>query len=165
MPSGRPQYLACANDSVAMWYHVINPYIKNTQILLCPSQTSTGNPQCAKFFPWARAQNVYSHYAINCTFGTSGGVKMAAVRQPASVLYLCEANNTGAGWWRGFLGAQGACIQGSYYRETHNGGNNFAYADGHVKWLQGPRAFAPTKAQFDANLPWAPTSDTLLAGY
>ena len=91
---------------------------------------------------------------------------MADVRQPANTLYLCEANNTGSGWWRGFLGTNATCTTvDSYYRETHNGGNNFGYADGHAKWIQGRKAFAPSKAAYDAYLPWSYNTDNVLGGY
>lgn len=165
MPSARPQYLACAADSVAFWFHVVTPYIKNTQIYLCPSQNNGGNPACARFFPWARTMNVVNNYGINCRFGTSGGVKMSTMTAPANVYYMCEPNNGGPGWWRGFLGANSTCAANAYYRETHNGGNNFGYADGHVKWIQGAKAFAPTAAEWNAYMPWTPTAATTLAGY
>jgi prepilin-type N-terminal cleavage/methylation domain-containing protein/prepilin-type processing-associated H-X9-DG protein len=162
-PSGRPQYYACANDSVAFWFHCITPYIKNTQIFKCPSSSSGGNPQCAKFFPWARAMNVINNYGVNCNFGTSGGIKMADVRQPASLIYLSDICNGGPGWSRLFIDP--ANLGCPAYSEAHNGGNNTTYADGHAKWLQGTKGFAPSKAVYNGNLPWAVGSDTMASGY
>jgi len=106
--------------------------------------------------------NVVNHYGVNCRFGTQGGVKMATVRQPASTIYLSDVCNGGPGWFRAFVNTSTGCPA---YQETHNGGNNTSYADGHAKWLQGMKSFAPSQASFNAYLPWEPTSDTVLAGY
>lgn len=163
LPCGRPQYIACANDSVAFWQHVIGPYIRNTQIFLCPSNSSTGNPGCARYFPWARAMNIAVNYGINCQMGTSGGRRMADVQMPAQVIYVAEPLNAGGGWWRGFIQPYSSC--GSYYRTIHNDGVNVSYVDGHVKWLSGVRAYAPTRTEYVTYLPWYPLSQTVLAGY
>ena len=160
---GRPQYAACGADSVAFWYHVITPYIKNTQIFKCPSSVSGGNPGCGNYFPWARAANIVNNYGINCRFGTgqSGAPKMSAVRQPASTIYISDVCNGGPGWFRSWVAA-GGCPS---YVETHNGGNNTTYADGHAKWLGGRKSFAPDQTTYNSMLPWEPTSDTLASGY
>jgi len=171
LPCGRPQYVACANDACAFWYHVIMPYVKNNQIFLCPSNNSLGNAGCAHYFPWARAMNIQCNYGINCNFGTSGGVKLGNVVMPAQIYYLCCGMNAGGGWWRGFKEAHGSCagyvpgVSAGYYREIHNEGINIGMADGHAKWVKSSLAFANLFNDWNTYGPWQDTATTMAPGY
>jgi len=165
LPCGRPQYLACANDSTAFWQHVVMPYMKNMQMLVCPSNSARVNAQCAKFFPWARAMNVTDNYGINCRLGTSGGYLMANIQRPAEVYYVVCGVNAGGGWWRGFTYARGTCAANAYYREIHNEGINIGLADGHAKWVKSSRAFANTSDWYVQYLPWQPNQQAYPPGF
>ncbi len=84
---------------------------------------------------------------------------------PAQAIYFAEPFNSGGGWWRAITDVTGTTCTASYYREVHNSGINVSYADGHVKWLQSNRAFAPQKTQYTTYLPWYPLTQNVLAGY
>ena len=165
LPSGRPQYRACANDSVAGWQHCVMPYMKNMQMLVCPSNTSLGNPGCGKYFPWARAMNVTCNYGINCRFGTSGGYAMANIARPAEAYYVLCGLNAGGMWWRGLGYARGACNATQYLRYLHNEGINIAFADGHSKWAKSNKAFAFTSDWYVTYLPWQPNQQNYAPGW
>ena len=166
LPSGRPQYWACANDSVAAWFHCAWPYIKNEDMLICPSNAGNrGNPQCAKYYPWARAMDINCNYGLNCRFGTSGGYLMANIPRPAEVFYVCDGLNAGGNWVRLIGYARGACTATQYLRDLHNGGINIGMADGHAKWVSTQRAYAYTSDWYVQYLPWQPNQQAYPPGY
>jgi prepilin-type N-terminal cleavage/methylation domain-containing protein/prepilin-type processing-associated H-X9-DG protein len=169
MPGGRVQATSpqtCANDTGgAFFQHVVMPYMKNDQMLMCPSNSSAGNPQCARYFPWARAMNVRCNYGINCRFGTSGGYLMANIPLPAEVFYVCEPLNAGGGWWRAPAYSRSTCTTPPYYyREVHNEGINVGLADGHAKWYKSAKAFPTTSDYYTQYLPWQPNRQNYQPG-
>ena len=122
IPCGRPQYRACANGSTAFYQHVIYPYVKNSPIFQCPSNTYV-RTTCGRFFPWANTMvtslKLHVNYGINCRYGTSGGYAEANIVRPAESIYLVDGLNAGGGWWRGLEAAHRGCAKHAYYRELH----------------------------------------------
>lgn len=127
------------------WADAMQPYLKSTQIFQCPSETGAPNSD--------PTLGLYSDYWINsrasgqadATFdaptvtvllgdGASGGVAVAV-----SPAYVGSA--------RYYQNGDGAACPGTYAASTsiasfggaqrHLDGANFAFADGHVKWLKG----------------------------
>ena len=164
MPASRPQYVACANDSVAFWTHSTNTYISDKNVLRCASQTTASDPNCGRFFPWARSLSLATNYGLNCRWGQNYGMALSRVTAPSSTLYLADAY-AGAGFWRGFLPANSSCAARAYYKEVHSGGLNFAMGDGHSESIKSTRAFADTIAKWTGNLPWNPTSTARAPGW
>jgi prepilin-type N-terminal cleavage/methylation domain-containing protein/prepilin-type processing-associated H-X9-DG protein len=166
MPCGRPQYVACANDSCAFWTHLTIGYVSDNKVFLCPSQQSGSNAQCARFFPWARALNITSNYGINCRWGTgNGGPAMATIKMPSKVFYIVDSCNAGGGWWRGFTPANGGCAANAYYREVHNGGQNIAFGDGHSESHPSRRVYANVMTDWTSLVPWEESSSTVASGW
>ncbi len=165
MPAARPQYVACANDSLAFWTHATNSYVNDKNVLRCPSQTTASDPNCAKFFPWARSMALASNYGLNCRWGQNGGMALARVIAPSSTFYIVDSCNGGAGFWRGFLAANGTCAARAYYREVHNAGQNIAMGDGHSESHKSARVYADTTALWTGFLPWNPTSTARASGW
>jgi len=114
----------------ARWYGAIVPYIKNTQIFLCPS---------------AERSSAWGGYGYN-DYGTTGSnglgwryasssgpapsqwaPKLAEVEQPATMFMLGEPGaNTYS--FRGYADA-------TYWpSDLHNNGSNVVHVDGHAKW-------------------------------
>lgn len=143
------------------WDKLVAPYIKNRGIFHCPDIFGPGNDynnpgknnSC-----WTGTLN----YAMNgrlaghswSAWATS--TKLAAIQWPASAILIVEDgaqtstgavsadnNNDGSGeWgWSGdqkqalFYDAGSGAIPGP--RVHHKGGSNYAFTDGHVKWLPG----------------------------
>jgi prepilin-type N-terminal cleavage/methylation domain-containing protein/prepilin-type processing-associated H-X9-DG protein len=115
-----------ANPAAGQNYHgwaaVILPYVKNTQIYLCPSWSSSiygvayGLP--------AMCPNV-AGTALTALF--NGNQKVGAFVLPAETIMISEKATGG--------GDQYILSNGNYAcRASHNDGGNIAFVDGHAKW-------------------------------
>ncbi len=125
--SGKPKDLSAFG-----WADALQPYLKSTQIFQCSSQKNAP----AKGEP---AQLQYTDYWFNA--GLSG-VEEKKVDEVATTITLGDGNDgadsTDARYhlmsipqkWRDGKSSP-------LYRHQDAGGANFAFADGHVKWLQG----------------------------
>jgi prepilin-type N-terminal cleavage/methylation domain-containing protein/prepilin-type processing-associated H-X9-DG protein len=136
----------CRTYNGTFWYPMdkLGPYIKNTDILFCPSKRGT----------WNEAKG--AGYNVCWDLWGSGYLGTdETFMKPAETVYLQEAwtcgSRTVAPWAQFWMCAD--CYgarQCSAYSTTgfdlpHNGGSNMAYADGHAKWLPGEQFDTWTK--------------------
>jgi len=112
------------------WQHMILPYVQNDQIYLCPSGERSTSAQ-------------RSHYGWNYYYlgwpgrgGTSSAAafKLGEITRPAET--ICVGEKVVGGWG----GVCYAASRTSYWPvdnpgNIHNDGANYAFADGHAKWL------------------------------
>jgi len=138
------QYLPCNTYWAIQWYgytgglvywtDAVQPYIKNTQIWVCPEDRTRGQ--------WGRIPVV--SYAIPAGYKYSSGMyywddgsgaNVTWFQNPAELIMLAEAPPT----WSCPFGI------GCGYSPTwqldqvpwnHNAGLNLGFADGHVKWTK-----------------------------
>ncbi len=122
-------------DWCGVYTHAIQPYIKNAQILQCPSATDNR---------WAGANGIsygYNEYMYN---QDQGYTKLAATPLPAQTVLSAETYCSGIfnDWTN--EGASPPNNDGmtrlryghwSPWDAMHSGGNNECYADGHAKYL------------------------------
>jgi len=130
-----------ANNANGKWYALIAPYLKNQQILICPS-IITKNPG----YGWnIRGGNSASntatglylnngmgyHYAAGDIDTPSGGrLALAEIEQPAETINIGDLSPPyGSGI--GYL----VLYSQSYIPDLHNEGANYGFVDGHVKWF------------------------------
>lgn len=138
------------------WADALNPYLKNTQIFKCPSSSAgnagVGDESGLKPGPEARG---YSDYWINTNITNKLD---AALEAPALIVLLGDYGGssttgnatTARSSTRGFAesGYNGTCADSANNAnslaripvkgyKTHLEGTNYAFADGHVKWLKG----------------------------
>ncbi|MFO7947975.1 MAG: DUF1559 domain-containing protein [Armatimonadota bacterium] len=112
-----------SNPQDLYWYEATEPYIKNEQILLCPSESDhaydTGD---------GSAQVYLCDYAINQLID---GQRLARIEAPASVILNAEHHNN---YFR--IYNPGATGTNAYTALAwrHNEGANFNFVDGHAKW-------------------------------
>jgi len=112
----------------SFWWVQLSPYMKNTQMLVCPS-VDPWNGGCPGSTQW------FATYAMNNP--PFDGVKDAAILQPALKIAFVDGNGCAGlhGSCRAInvrttTGAHDTC--GTSFR--HNGGFNGSYGDGHAKW-------------------------------
>ena len=106
------------------WQWAILPYVKNTQIYLCPSSDYN---YCG----------VAYGMPFNCPNQAGTGMmlymyyprKMATFARPAETLLLTEKGGGGGNCY---------VLDTNYYccRASHNDGGNVAFVDGHAKWFK-----------------------------
>jgi prepilin-type N-terminal cleavage/methylation domain-containing protein/prepilin-type processing-associated H-X9-DG protein len=133
------------------WAYLIQPYTRSLQVLQCPSESTAPNTS---------AFNVsgYSDYFYN---GLVGGRSQATIQYPSNT--IMNGDGAGAGtfadgsgnnlsmgtsWSYAYrsitatnVGTSGVAYSDGSFSRTygsdirHLGGANYAFADGHVKWL------------------------------
>jgi len=118
-------------DRDRLWYMVLQPYIRNLQVQVCPSD------------PGMVISYAYNGYYLRIPqWGQpQGASKLAEISEPSMTimageslanqyfLYMPSHVNTATLVWR-------------WTYERHNGGCNYSFCDGHAKWL-GKGEFPP----------------------
>ena len=104
------------------WVNSLQPYLKSLQIFQCPSE-------------------FYSHvgdtdYAYNS--GVFGSARRVRLNEPAGTVILCEIDEK-----PGAL----ASASGPLVNNRHLDGSNYAFVDGHVKWLRSDKAPSPSNVR------------------
>ena len=104
------------------WYNKIEPYLKNAQILRCPSRT--------------RSQ-AYGITTESC------GDSLAAFKSPAECVLIQDSYNgyayhpPGVDWTTFLMNSN----DNATARAPHNDGMNFGFMDGHGKWMSAAGAY------------------------
>ena len=120
------------------WMDIIYPYVKSTQLFVCPSNTlSESTPS----YGYSDAFSGYGTASYNNTTTWTFGVPipMAAVTRPSEVFLVVEETSS----WNVIANpidigtvAKGASWMPPSYVIPHLKGSNIAFADGHVKWVK-----------------------------
>ncbi len=145
-----------------LWFNKLQPYVKNQQVFFDPGfnegarKTAMEMPDCmgagsaAGFVPplqyltnytmtWAERggsctqQNPYYAYAGSLNFSV---FHLSAVQRPAETANIGDSIGTvllGAPYPYGAFGVTFGCEAA----ESHHGGGNFIFLDGHAKWIKG----------------------------
>ena len=140
----------------------IEPYCKNRQIFICPSYASDQT-----IVPWGVVKSSYTsmggsplHPAGDPDgFGTMAGnsapmngfdaVAIGTIGKPAGTAIWIEMKLAPHVDWdsAGHTGYEAYSMNPN--NQVHNGGNNYAFADGHTKWLNRLPASAATIGDAD----------------
>jgi len=129
------------------WYDDLEPYLKNTQLRVCPSKPEW-NPTAATH---------KTGYGLNHTPFPSGigspsppaSVSLGQIEAPAETIGGADKN-------QGNVYVVGVSFSGSaawpYNVETrHNDGASFFFLDGHAKWLPKSGSWSSSNALWDLN--------------
>jgi len=111
------------------WYMTCEPYMKNTQIMHCPSSSNTN-----RIYSGGSSSTALG-YAVDYTRNTfiDHNDPLALLKEPASQIFLAEGTNNYMRWrCNTSEGTNYAWL--SYQR--HNDGCNYLYVDGHTKWAK-----------------------------
>ncbi|MGE5531422.1 MAG: prepilin-type N-terminal cleavage/methylation domain-containing protein [Bacteroidota bacterium] len=124
------------------WPQLLQPYIKSSQIVKCPSDPD----------PWAGitgwAISYIPNYNMHRPMDYAGvvGISMSAVVRPAEIITLAENADGSTGnlmpgcqyaWGcDGYVASAGYNNWARLSMARHNDGANYAFADGHAKWMK-----------------------------
>lgn len=128
-----------------LWWHIIYPYVKSTQVFICPSTSSTWN---GNYYPTTSGGTSYASYGYNQNL--SAGLALAAIPQVAitpfladSTYYLTNALNTCTSTQAGItaMGQSGTVVCTSFSsgknadppNPLHLDTFNMLFVDGHAK--------------------------------
>jgi prepilin-type N-terminal cleavage/methylation domain-containing protein/prepilin-type processing-associated H-X9-DG protein len=136
-PRRRPSATAPQNE---FWWNVVQPYVKNTQLFLCPSYPWNGGWCTNCTGDTCRPNGTRSYDMANGGLpNMSQGPRVGQVIAPATTMWVfdcgCEysGNPISTAYSVGyFLNAW----RGQTRAFRHNDGINTTYADGHAKWVR-----------------------------
>lgn len=82
--------LPSSSNTLWLWWNIIYPYIKNTQVFVCPSSGATWN---GGYYPYKGTYgNWYAPYGYNYYLHTSsGGLSLAAIPQVAETPFVADS--------------------------------------------------------------------------
>ena len=125
--------------NLKFWPFRLNPYMKNWQIILCPSEDY--------FYPYPSPDGFTASYTlVNISATRAGGSstsysggKRASMEDLSGSIMFCDSQRSEIyGPWSGDSDPLVFCVCGRLSRveECHNEGANYAFGDGHAKWLR-----------------------------
>jgi prepilin-type N-terminal cleavage/methylation domain-containing protein/prepilin-type processing-associated H-X9-DG protein len=114
-------------ELVTGWAYTLQPYLKSEQIFQCPSDTGAAPTQATL---QERAVNIgFTDYWYN--FNLGDGASDSSVEYPSNVLL----NGDGSGILSSSASSYTVASPNGV-PERHFDGANYAFVDGHVKWLK-----------------------------
>jgi len=127
------------------WSEVIYPYVKNSQVYRCPSDsarpTTFGAAGTNRGHVWSYGRNM--GYFNGTKANISNPYPMASFQAPSETIMIMEANGCSRPGPRGtaFPADGGTSVDTAMYAYNtatitfrHNDGLNLSYYDGHCKW-------------------------------
>jgi len=116
------------------WYEVIQPYVKNAQIIVCPAQTGI-TPGYGYNYPHAGYRLYYHNEMPISRIQYPAELMLFADSNPTSYRYYlyCPCTSGGTVHWAVPPGIRDAT---NVVSDRHNEGANVAFADGHGKWMK-----------------------------
>jgi len=126
MHTGGFGYPDLAQSEREWWPHRIQPYVKNFQLLICPSYGNwVSTNECRGYHSW------YGGYSATCAVW-QGDTNIEQLDRPANVVMVLDALLRQCN-----MAGDGDCWAGQYDQwKPHNEMNNHLFADGHVKAMK-----------------------------
>jgi prepilin-type N-terminal cleavage/methylation domain-containing protein/prepilin-type processing-associated H-X9-DG protein len=127
----------------------VYPYVKSVEVFRCPSSNLNPPPSVEMGNYYSSEYGLPAVYAvqdnmaalINLAFGGTSVTQMDAIQEPAITCLVAETEYVNPAYKYGFdrfdardLTSTG--FNGIARLDRHFGGSNYAFMDGHVKWLK-----------------------------
>jgi prepilin-type N-terminal cleavage/methylation domain-containing protein/prepilin-type processing-associated H-X9-DG protein len=159
---------ALPNGDKMTWVELLQPYVKNKQIWICPSD-ELAKPIQPNQTTGGSSQNSYwlNAYITRWSgYSGVGSVVLSEINYPAVTILVTDGPaNDGQHTWPGppteWCGTADYCVRSE---TRHTGGMNTVYADSHAKW-QKREQFKSTKTPDDRNTDTVPALIGLGAAY
>lgn len=148
----RYRYLGGPDNTTDVgWAQVIYPYIKNTQVFICPSARKISSSTANGRDPLKYTTNTYTSgsYGYNYAYLSPGSdlvpLSVAAIQTPAQTVATAETTGTtstvlafppSVGWDTVDPWGDPGKTYGDNQATWHFDGNVVAFADGHAKWMK-----------------------------
>ena len=140
------------NPEYSKWMDTVQPYIKSTQVFICPSQSDRTFRTAATFPITGRTQTQLGSYGMNVAYwgddapnpqvsAFQDGLAAAKVNQPAETIFAADSDanqpNGEIAWEKGQPMVNKTTNPPSMadFRARHLETGNVLFADGHVKSL------------------------------
>jgi prepilin-type N-terminal cleavage/methylation domain-containing protein/prepilin-type processing-associated H-X9-DG protein len=173
-----PDWYGNPNVDSVMWYTVLQPYVKNRQVFVCPSAgvipstTLINNVQYSGGYGWncsgtsATYGNGFGYSLTSIPPHSGHFLKLADVQEPANTVIVGDPSSNGY-WANGLLLYPNTGNGISYIPTLHGGqvgpftstspapavtsggGGNYLFADGHVKFITQSRAYGSAMFNVD----------------
>jgi prepilin-type processing-associated H-X9-DG protein len=151
--------------SLSYWFTVIDPYVKNKQVYVCPTAGVVGASNSSKGYGWnirgtLAAGNGFGYYIGSLGTPTGSALNLAAVDEPSTTILITDPssnNNTSTGGYyavgystMGYIPVLHGGQVGPFYDTgiasgtapvAPGGGGNYLFADGHVKWMSASQSY------------------------
>ncbi|MGC8669153.1 MAG: prepilin-type N-terminal cleavage/methylation domain-containing protein [Chthonomonadales bacterium] len=158
-----PRYAACpstgpVNTSQKLWTGLIQPYVKNQGIYLCPSARDTKYGEVwADRGPLSQGQNAtqggWYYPSINPPCGQMILQRLPEIQKPAiTVMYSDSWSGPTSAGYRGYLARNDAVnVPGLSITDRHQDGLNITLYDGHSKRFATKAVLGNPKAKFQCS--------------
>ena len=119
----------------------IEPYVKNRGLWKCPERRSSGfvagGYTCNEQVTWIRLLMWGTDYSWNVAAFTARGTSSANFKDPAHIIIFTDYGGNNYFRWVNYGTTATKQYVWSYAR--HNDGANYAFMDGHSKWIHGDK--------------------------
>jgi len=137
------------NGVTELWYHMLMPYCKNSQMFMCPSATYNAMPavagQTKPAYASASAYGWPAWHIGTTQYTLLSGVSDSQITNPSVWVCVGDAD----GYYR-MTAQQDGVYNEAMISTRHNGGSNFAFCDGHGKWLSAQNVYFPSGSSRNA---------------
>lgn len=126
--SRTPLNMASYTPANCVWPVTMEPYMKNEQILQCPSE-----PDLDRGYAQPYGWGYHKLHVGPVTTDWGGGIPLAKIEHPAQVMAFGESETNG--YQHGVFSDTNQWGYDRWAPGRHNGGMNCNFVDGHAKWL------------------------------
>ncbi len=137
--------------ATAAWQIVLQPYVKSTQLFVCPSNTAAGASSNSTVRNTGglikrsymtigagsfTGSGAYGGQTVINEAGSGGGLAQSAINNPATTLIVIEQNSTASNGDYPFTYQPSELSNGDVLLTNHLSFSNYLFTDGHVKSLK-----------------------------